>query len=117
MGCPIKCPEMVLEGVKKEQFRSLGHLLKYSSHRCLIDFYVRMSHRFFLSGCLIDFYVSCLIELCQFCGCGQGRCLHKNKGLGRFIIIWGAPDPNSASSHRPSADRGVKEVRGGGFNF
>ena len=70
-----------------------------------------------MSGCLIDFYVSCLIELCQFCGCGQGRCLHKNKGLGRFIIIWGAPDPNSASSHRPSADRGVQGVRGGGFNF
>ena len=33
-----------------------------------------------MSGCLIDFYVNCLIELCQFCGCGQGRCLDKNKG-------------------------------------
>ena len=49
--------------------------------------------------------------------CGQRRCLHKNKGLGRFVFICGAPDPNSASSHRPSADRGVKGVRGGGFNF
>ena len=69
-----------------------------------------------MSGCLIDFYVSGLIDLC---GCRQRRCLDKNKGLGRFIFIFirGAPDPNSASSHRPSADRGVKGVRGGGFNF
>ena len=70
-----------------------------------------------MSGCLIDFYVSDLIDLCQCCGCRQRRCLDRNKGLGRFIFIWGAPDPNSASSHRPSADRGLKGVRGGGFEF
>ena len=35
---------------------SLGHLSKYSSYKCLIDFYVRMSHMFF------SFYVSCLIN-------------------------------------------------------
>ena len=67
---------------------------------------------------LLSFFnVSCLIDICQRCECGQWRCLDKNKGLGRFIVIWGAPDPNSASSHCPSADRGVKGVRGGGIDF
>ena len=39
---------------------SLGHLSKYSSYKCLIDFYVRMSHMFF------SFYVSCLINDVRF---------------------------------------------------
>ena len=70
MRCPIKCPEMVWKGVKKEQFRTLVEIQ-----------FLQVSHRFLCQDVsyVFSFYVSCLVNSCQVCTSEEDVLVSKDK--------------------------------------